>query len=30
VPDDWADGDRRRGGVNRMQAFAWNCRRPVR
>jgi len=26
VPDDWADGDRRRGGVNRMQAFAQNCR----
>ena len=26
VPDDWADGDRRRGGVSRMQAFAWNCR----
>ena len=24
--DDWADGDRRRGGVKRMQAFAWNCR----
>jgi GNAT superfamily N-acetyltransferase len=24
--DDWADGDRRRGGVKRMQAFARNCR----
>jgi hypothetical protein len=23
---DWADGDRRKGGVNRMQAFARNCR----
>jgi TPR repeat protein len=22
VPDDWTDGDRRREGVNRMQAFA--------
>jgi hypothetical protein len=28
VPDDWADGDRRKGGMNRMQAFARNCRRP--
>ena len=26
VPDDCADGDRRRGGVKRMQAVAWNCR----
>jgi hypothetical protein len=26
VPDDWADGDRRIGGVKRMQAIAWNCR----
>jgi hypothetical protein len=26
VPDDWADGDRRKGGVNRMLAFTWNCR----
>ena len=26
VPDDWAGGDRRRGGVNRMQAMARNCR----
>src|SRR5258708_22210789 len=26
VPDDWVGGDRRRGGVNRMQAFARNCR----
>jgi hypothetical protein len=26
VPDDWADDDRRGGGVNRMQAFARNCR----
>ena len=26
VPDDWAGGDRRRGGVSRTQAFAWNCR----
>jgi len=25
-PDDWADGDRRRGGVSRAQAFTWNCR----
>ena len=25
VPDDWAGGDRRRGGVSRTQAFAWNC-----
>jgi hypothetical protein len=25
VPDDGADGDRRRGGVSRMQAFARNC-----
>ena len=25
-PDDWADGDRRRGGVSRTQAFARNCR----
>ena len=25
-PDDGADGDRRRGGVNQMQAFARNCR----
>ena len=25
-PDDGADGDRRRGGVRRTQAFAWNCR----
>ena len=26
MPDDGADGDRRRGGVRRTQAFAWNCR----
>jgi hypothetical protein len=26
VPDDGAGGDRRRGGVSRTQAFAWNCR----
>ena len=26
MPDDWADGDRRRGGVKRMQAIARNCR----
>src|ERR1039457_5013178 len=26
VPDDGADGDRRRGGVKRMQAVARNCR----
>jgi hypothetical protein len=26
MPDDWAGGDRRRGGVSRTQAFAWNCR----
>ena len=25
VPDDWAGGDRRRGGVSWTQAFAWNC-----
>jgi hypothetical protein len=25
-PDDCADGDRRKGGVKRMQAVAWNCR----
>src|SRR5208337_4850045 len=25
-PDDWADGDRRRGGVSRIQAVARNCR----
>ena len=25
-PDDWADGDRRRGGVSWTQAFTWNCR----
>ena len=24
-PDDWTDGDRRRGGVSRTQAFMWNC-----
>jgi hypothetical protein len=29
MPDDWADGDRRRGGVSRMQAFAWNCRNQI-
>src|SRR5690242_3884718 len=26
MPDDWAGGDRRKGGVSRTQAFAWNCR----
>jgi hypothetical protein len=26
TPDDWVGGDRRRGGVSRTQAFAWNCR----
>ena len=26
MPDDWADGDRRRGGVSRAQAFMRNCR----
>ena len=26
MPDDGAGGDRRRGGVSRAQAFAWNCR----
>jgi hypothetical protein len=26
VPDDWADDDRRKGDVNRMQAFTRNCR----
>lgn len=26
MPDDWADGDRRRGGVKRMQAIVRNCR----
>ena len=26
LPDDWAGGDRRRGGVSRTQAFVWNCR----
>jgi hypothetical protein len=26
MPDDGAGGDRRRGGVSRTQAFAWNCR----
>ena len=26
MPDDGADGDRRRGGVSRTQAFARNCR----
>ena len=26
MPDDGAGGDRRRGGVKRMQAFARNCR----
>ena len=26
VPDDWVDGDRRRGGVSRIQAFTRNCR----
>ena len=26
VPDDWADDDRRREGVKRMQAVARNCR----
>ena len=26
VPDDWADDDRRREGVKRMQAIARNCR----
>jgi hypothetical protein len=26
VPDDGADGDRRREGVKRMQAVARNCR----
>lgn len=25
-PEDWAGGDRRRGGVSRTQAFARNCR----
>ena len=25
MPDDWAGGDRRRGGVSWTQAFAWNC-----
>ena len=25
-PDDCANGDRRKGGVKRMQAVAWNCR----
>jgi hypothetical protein len=25
-PDDWADGDRRRGGVSWRQAFTRNCR----
>jgi len=28
-PDYRADSNRRRGGVNRMQAFAWNCRNQV-
>ena len=26
MPDDWTDGDRRRGGVKRTQAFSRNCR----
>ena len=26
MPDDGAGGDRRREGVSRTQAFAWNCR----
>jgi Reverse transcriptase (RNA-dependent DNA polymerase) len=26
VPDDWTDGGRRIGGVNRTLAFMWNCR----
>src|SRR5262245_2115254 len=26
VPDDWTDGDRRKGGEHRMLAFTWNCR----
>ena len=26
MPGDWAGGDRRRGGVSRIQAFARNCR----
>ena len=26
VPGDWADGDRRKGGVSRMQAYTRNCR----
>jgi hypothetical protein len=29
VPGDWAGGDRRRGGVSRIQAFARNCRNQV-
>lgn len=27
LPGYWADGSRHIGGVKRMQAFAWNCRR---